>query len=385
MNHEPLAANQSCHNCDAAPLKLACGYELFRRVTSDCKPWPTGGRMGACPVCGLVQAVTDAKWAEESRQIYSSYNIYYQSGGIEQTVFDPATGRGRPRSDVIVESLMQSAKLANTGRLLDIGCGNGAFLRSSSRTLPGWSFCGSEFDLRHREAVEVISGVDRLYSGSLAEIPGEFDVISLIHVLEHIPAPTAMLKQVATKLKPGGWLVVEVPDCRVNPFMLLVADHASHFSPGSLSAVVGGAGYEIVQANDAWVAKEISLLARKPSLKSPPTPACQSVEGEQTFANWKFLDAAITKAEALSRGSSFGLLGTSIGATWLDAQLQRSPEFFVDEDPHRTGKQHEGRPIHAVKDIPTGASVFIVLPRTIAQHVADRLRPLRPDVNFVSP
>jgi len=385
MKHDPVAASLRCHNCNAAPLKLASGYELFRRVTSDCKPWPSGGRMGVCSVCGLVQAVTDAKWLEESRQIYSSYDIYYQSGGIEQTVFDPATGRGRARSDVIVESLMQSAKLASTGRLLDIGCGNGAFLRSSSRALPGWSFCGSEFDLRHRAAVEGISGVEGLYSGSLAEIPGEFDVISLIHVLEHIPAPTALLKQVVTKLRSGGMLVVQVPDCRINPFMLLVADHASHFSPGSLSAVVSGAGCEVLQANDAWVAKEISLMAGKPSLKSPPTLACQSVEGEKTFANWKFLDAAITKAEALSRGSRFGLLGTSIGATWLDAQLQRSPEFFVDEDPHRTGKQHEGRPIHAVKDIPAGTSVFIVLPDTIAQRVADRLRHLRPDVNFVSP
>jgi SAM-dependent methyltransferase len=385
MNDEPVAANQSCHNCNAAPLKLACGYKLFRRVTSDCKPWPDGGRMGVCPVCGLVQAVTDAKWVEESRQIYSSYDIYYQSGGIEQTVFDPATGRGRARSDVIVEGLMRSAKLANTGRLLDIGCGNGAFLRSSSRALPGWSFCGSEFDLRHRAAVEVISGVEGLYSGPLSEIPGEFDVISLIHVLEHIPAPTALLKQVATKLKPGGWLVVEVPDCRINPFMLLVADHASHFSPGALSVVAGGAGFEVLQADDAWVAKEISLLARKPVGNPPSVPLCPPAEAEQTYNNWKFLNEAIAQAEALQSRGALGLFGTSIGATWLDAQLRNTAAFFVDEDPHRIGKQHEGRSIHAVKDIPTGANVFIVLPTALAKRIAERLQSIRPDVNFVTP
>lgn len=385
MNHEVVATNHRCHNCNAAPLKLARGYERFWRVTSDCKPWPAGGQMGLCPFCGLVQAVTDAKWAEESRQIYSSYDIYYQSGGIEQTVFDPVTGRGRARSDAIVEGLMRTARLANTGRLLDIGCGNGAFLSACSHSLPGWNFCGSEFDMRHRAAVQAIRGVERLYSGSLAEIPGEFDVISLIHVLEHIPAPTALLKQVATKLKPDGWLVVEVPDCRINPFMLLVADHSSHFSPGSLSAVVGGAGFEVLQAGDGWVAKEISLLARKPSLESPPAPVCPSAESEQTYENWKFLEKAVSKAMALSRHGRLGLLGTSIGATWLDAQMQKVPEFFVDEDPHRIGKQHEGRPIHAVKDIPAGASVFIVLPTPIAQRLTDRLRPLRPDVNFVSP
>lgn len=341
--------------------------------------------MVLCEACGLVQALTHQAWADESRQIYTRYDIYHQSCGIEQTVFNPATGKGRARSDAIVEGLMQAAKLPERGRLLDIGCGNGAFLRACSRSLAGWAFCGSEFDTRHRATVEAIAGVDRLYSGSLAEIPGEFDVISLIHVLEHIPAPTAFLKQVATKLKPGGWLVVEVPDCCINPFFLLVADHASHFSPGALSVVAGGAGFAVLQAGDAWVAKEISLLARKPVGEAPPVPPCPPAEAEQTYNNWKFLNAAIAKAEALLSRGALGLFGTSIGATWLDAQLLNAAAFFVDEDPYRIGKQHEGRPIHAVKDMPAGATVFIVLPRALAQRIAERLRPSRPDVNFVTP
>lgn len=377
--------NDLCHNCGAARLRRAPGYENFFRVTSDCKPWPAGGQMGLCEACGLVQAVTDKRWEDESREIYTRYDIYHQSGGIEQTVFNPATGKGRARSDAIVEGLLPTAKLPESGRLLDIGCGNGAFLRACSRSLPGWVFCGSEFDTRHRAAVEAIRGVERLYSGSLTEIPGEFDVISLIHVLEHIPAPTTFLKQVAMKLRPGGWLVVEVPDCLINPFFLLVADHASHFSPGSLSRVVGDAGFEVLQAGDAWVAKEISLLARKPIGPPASAPACPPAQAEQTYNNWKFLNESIAKAKALASRGTLGLFGTSIGATWLDAQLQNAATFFVDEDPHRIGKQHEGRPIHAVKDIPAGASVFIVLPTPLAERIAERLRPIRPDLNFVTP
>ena len=377
--------NDLCHNCGAARLRRAPGYESFFRVTSDCKPWPAGGQMGLCEACGLVQAVTDKRWEKESREIYTSYEIYHQSGGIEQTVFNPATGKGRARSDAIVEGLLKTAKLPESGRLLDIGCGNGAFLRACSRSLPGWVFCGSEFDTRHRAAVEAIRGVERLYSGPLAEFPGEFDVISLIHVLEHIPAPTALLKQVATKLKPGGWLVVEVPDCHINPFFLLVADHASHFSPGALSTVVSGAGFEVLQAGDAWVAKEISLLARNPIGPPAATTLCPPAQAEQTYNNWKFLNESIAKAKALASHGKLGLFGTSIGATWLDAQLENAATVFVDEDPHRIGKQHEGRPIHAVKDIPAGASVFIVLPTPLAVRIAERLRPIRPDVNFETP
>lgn len=341
--------------------------------------------MGLCEACGLVQAVTDKSWQDESREIYTRYDIYHQSGGIEQTVFNPATGKGRARSDAIVEGLMQTAKLPDKGRLLDVGCGNGAFLRACSRSLLDWKFCGSEFDTRHRSAVESIRGVEKLYSGSLAEIPGEFDVVSLIHVLEHIPAPTNFLKEVTAKLKPGGYLVVEVPDCCINPFFLLVADHASHFSPGSLTTVVARAGFEVLQANDTWVAKEISLLARKPTSSPPATQACPPAQAEQTFNNWKFLNESIVKTKALASRGNFGIFGTSIGATWLDAQLKNVTAFFVDEDPHRAGKQHEGRAIHAVKDIPAGASVFIVLPTQIADRIASRLRPVRPDVNFVTP
>ena len=116
-----------------------------------------------------------------------------------------------------------------------------------------------------------------------------------------------------------------------------------------------------------------------------PAPACPPVQAEKTFNHWKFLNESIAKAKALAGGGALGLFGTSIGATWLDAQLASVAGFFVDEDPHRIGKQHEGRPIHAVEGIPAGASVFIVLPTALAERIAQRLRPIRPDVNFVTP
>ena len=133
------------------------------------------------------------------------------------------------------------------------------------------------------------------------------------------------------------------------------------------------------------MAKEISLLARKPVGAAPAIPVCPPAQAEQTYNHWKFLNESIAKAKALASGGTLGIFGTSIGATWLDAQLTNVAAFFVDEDPHRVGKQHEGRPIHAVKDIPAGAIVFIVLPPALAQRIAERLRPIRPDVNFVTP
>lgn len=364
-----------CHNCKSGPLQIASGYERLHRVSSDCRPYPPGGQLGVCPVCGLVQAAINDRWKQESREIYNAYDIYRQSGGVEQPVFDQKTGKGRARSEVLIEGLLQSAKLPARGRLLDVGCGNGGFLRVCSRRLPGWTFWGSEFDIRNRSAVENIPGVEKLHFGSLDEIPGTFDVISFIHVLEHIPAPTTFLKAVAKKLAPQGWLLVQVPDCSTNPVMLLVADHSSHFSPSSLSMVVTNAGFELVRVGQPWVVKEISLLARLPQLAS---------ESQQTFGNWEFLNKVGSEVTNLAATKSFGIFGSSISATWLDAQTGHSAAFFVDEDPDRLGKRHEGRPIHAVADIAPQSTVYIALPPVLAEPLVQRLRLARPDVTFLT-
>ena len=39
---------------------------VFRRITSDCRPWPAGGRLCACQGCGSVQKLVDDAWNREA-------------------------------------------------------------------------------------------------------------------------------------------------------------------------------------------------------------------------------------------------------------------------------------------------------------------------------
>lgn len=48
----------------------------------------------------------------------------------------------------------------------------------------------------------------------LASVDGTFDVITLYHVFEHLSQPIAFLREVKSKLKPGGNLLIEVPHAR---------------------------------------------------------------------------------------------------------------------------------------------------------------------------
>jgi SAM-dependent methyltransferase len=322
----------------------------------------------------------------ESEQIYAGYTIYHQGRGIEPTMFDKTSSTGQTRSEAILQALQANFLLPPQGRWLDIGCGNGAMLRACSRALPLWALCGSEIDDKNRETVETIPGVERLFTGPVPSIPGSFDVISLVHVLEHIPGPQSFLQRLLAKLEPDGLLLVEVPDCRQNFFMLVVADHCSHFSAGTLARVVTAAGYEMLQAAETCVPKEITLLARRP-LEPRSAAASQSLEreSERVFFGWETLRRILAQVEPLTRAEQFGIFGTAIAATWLDTQTAHTAKFFVDEDPHRVGQQHLGRPVLLPAEIPTGACVYLALPPMIARHVTERLQAAQPTVHCFSP
>jgi SAM-dependent methyltransferase len=285
-------------------------------------------------------------------------------------VFDQATGAAATRSDRLVAQLAERLALPGRGRWLDVGCGNGGFLGSFARRFPGWTLAGTEYDAKYRAEVEAIPGVERLYTGELSEVPGEFDAISLIHVLEHIEGPRAFLAKVREKLRPGGWLVVELPHYADNPFELLIADHATHYGLETASALLESAGFRIELASDCAIPKELTLVARKEAPQPGRTPAAVREVGP--MIEWLASVAADARRVA-SGAKSFGLFGTSIAGTWLYGEVADVARFFVDEDPDRAGREHFGLPIHAPAQVPAGSDVYVGLPPAIARAVSGRL------------
>lgn len=100
---------------------------------------------------------------------------------------------------------------AGEGPLLDVGCGNGAYLLTMSRL--GWDVCGTEPDAA---AAALARRVGLKVEGKSLDLvslePNKFGAITMNHVLEHLPDPVMALQKLAGALRPGGVLVSISPN-----------------------------------------------------------------------------------------------------------------------------------------------------------------------------
>ncbi len=361
----------ACRVCGAAALDEFPQFARLPRVTSDCRPFPAGGRLAICGECAAVQKPVDARWREEAAAIYGAYDVYFQSDGVEQAVFDPATGAPRRRSAVLVDRLASNREIAETGRVLDVGCGNGALLSAFAEIRPGWRLFGHDLSEINGAALARIPGFKQLYTGSIDAVPGGFDLVTLSHSLEHFTEPVAELASLRSKLAAGGCLFIEVPDAAATPFDLLVADHVSHFTADSVSRVLARAGFDPLIVAPDWVVKELSVVV-EPGVAAWPPPSPGTAPRRRVEGQLGWLQAVINGARVAATTRPFGLFGTSVAAMWLFGEVGDRVEFFADEDPSRRDRQLLGRPVLHPDDVPAGATVYIPLIPSVARAVAAR-------------
>lgn len=117
-----------------------------------------------------------------------------------------------PSGRAIIDAGMRHLPKDNAKkRLLDLGCGNGAFLLRARSA--GWAVVGADFDSKAVEAARC-QGLDVRLGGveSLNPSIEQFDVITLAHVIEHVHQPVEVLQACYSLLKPGGYLWIETPN-----------------------------------------------------------------------------------------------------------------------------------------------------------------------------
>jgi SAM-dependent methyltransferase len=98
------------------------------------------------------------------------------------------------------------------GKLLDVGCGSGAFLSMAKKR--GWELQGVEISpelsetCRHTLRIPIITG--RFEEVSLS--PGNYDVVTMWDIIEHVIDPIHVIQKVKSLLRPGGVAVFCTPE-----------------------------------------------------------------------------------------------------------------------------------------------------------------------------
>ena len=381
----------ACHICGFPNVeKLRQEQTPFRLVSSDAQPASGMAEFSLCANCLAVQKAVTPTWHAMAEQIYARYDINHQSQGAEPMIFDSGKGSG-PRSLILLRNFLDVVSLPKEGRLLDIGCSNGNLLKSFHDLRPSWKLSGYELVDTWREAVLTLPGVERFYSGPNPSYDGTFDVISLSHVLEHVPDPIASLKQISGQLAGGGRILLASPNFRQNPIDLVVADHCTHFEEHSLAYVAEKAGLAIELLSASLLPKELVavLSPRGDATVSRMASDRADMRGtdsrERCLFYFNLLDDVRKAARSMAgEKRPFGIMGSSIAACWMMLELEGRVDFFVDEDPHRIGHELTGLPILGPEQVPAGALVFIPMSVPVAEKIIHRWRHLPLDFRFVA-
>lgn len=245
-----------------------------------------------------------------------------------------STGPLYPGRAAAVEGLVTPASW------LDVGAGHGHLALALRRQWPGLKIEG--IDLSDSVVAAQARGwLDQGWRGTLEahgpSLEGRFDVASLFHCLEHVPDQAAELRAVAATVKPGGHVIVEVP----NPDFRFAALMGRYWFPwfqpqhqhllrlDGLRTLARGAGLEIVRtqflttAGDFFLAAALFVGARLPGADVP----------------WKPAPSRLARALTVPLGVL--VLPVFVGAMLADAMAGRWPAGLRNSNAYRVVARKE--------------------------------------------
>jgi 2-polyprenyl-3-methyl-5-hydroxy-6-metoxy-1,4-benzoquinol methylase len=251
----------------ACPLCARADHVLFDR--RDFRGRRVENRL--CRYCGLVFQSPRMTQPELEQFYADEYRSLYQ-GGAGPSEKDLKVQRGRAAALLA----FLDGKVASIRRHLDIGSSSGILMQIFENTYhaemagvePGDSYRHYARD----QGLLVYPSLEMLQPSK----DEKFDLVTMAHVLEHLPDPVAYLRELRESyLDAGGWLLLEVPNLYAHDSFEVA--HLTAFSAHTLQQVVRRAGFQVAALIKHGLPRShllplyLTLLAR-PS-RSPDPPA----------------------------------------------------------------------------------------------------------------
>ncbi len=224
-----------------------CGKSRFKVLEDDQTPF----KVLKCQNCSLVFVYPQSETVD--------LKDHYDEGYYSEWIY----AQEKKRLKMWNKRLNLLDKHKDGGMLLDVGCGEGTFLKQARAR--GWRVSGTELSCyAAKYASNVLEAA--VFCGELEDAKYSdhvFDVVTMWHVLEHVSDPTDYLLEVHRILKSDGLMVIAVPN--VNDLFMQIAYriikrrklklfskddkelHLYHFSTKTIKQYLDKAGFECLK------------------------------------------------------------------------------------------------------------------------------------------
>jgi 2-polyprenyl-3-methyl-5-hydroxy-6-metoxy-1,4-benzoquinol methylase len=233
--------NKSC------PICLSNGFSHFL----TCKDFTVSKddfAIVACNACGF--ALTNPRPADNLLGAYYESNEYISHSNTKTGLVSQIYQAVRKRT--LRHKLNLINREGRRGALLDVGCGTGEFLATCKQD--GWQTTGIEPSANARQQAIQNHKLDVREEHELGNLPPQsFDVITLWHVLEHVPYLQERVKKLQQLLKKDGLLVIAVPNRMSHDAEYYgafwaaydVPRHLWHFRPQDMRRLMDECGFKV--------------------------------------------------------------------------------------------------------------------------------------------
>jgi 2-polyprenyl-3-methyl-5-hydroxy-6-metoxy-1,4-benzoquinol methylase len=222
-----------------------------------------------CKSCSL-RFTQDVPDAASIGDYYKSENYISHtdtSKGLINSLYKKVRNRTLGQKRKLIESITNK----ETGKILDVGSGTGAF--ANEMKSGGWEVTGLEPDSGAIKVAKDLYGLELQETATLFELSaGSYDAITLWHVLEHVHQLQEYIAQLKKILADDGRLIIAVPNYTCYEEKTYkqywaaydVPRHLYHFSPAAMETLINKHGLRIISYKPMWYDSfYVSLLSSK--------------------------------------------------------------------------------------------------------------------------
>lgn len=264
----------------------SCGSENSRVEIDNIRDWEFGAgdiyQYRRCLNCGIVQLHPFPTLQDLIVAYPDNYSAFTEQSGQKGFIYKILYSIS---FKLLAKNLQKI--IPPKAKLLDVGCGNGEFL-AQMKHLGAEQIEGIDFSEK-AVALAAKKGV-KTFCGLFTEFPGveeSYDVIFMNNYLEHTFNPSEEIGKAKQLLKPGGFLVGELPNFNSLDRKLFgrfwggnhVPRHTFQFDDTHLSKILSKSGFERVKIKHElnsshiaisvqnWLQRNVSNLKKNPNLK----------------------------------------------------------------------------------------------------------------------